>query len=106
MNQRTIQFHVKIPFAIHVEDDVFVSSCPPLDVVSQGETKEEALKNLAEATRLFIETCYQMGTLDQVLGELGFSKTEELSESADDDATLDVPLHLLVAQHHAENHAH
>ena len=33
----------------------FVALCPELDVVSQGYTVEEAIKNLKEATKLYIE---------------------------------------------------
>jgi len=33
----------------------FVALCPELDVVSQGYTIEESLKNLKEAVELFIE---------------------------------------------------
>ena len=33
----------------------FVALCPELDVVSQGYTIEEALKNLKEAVELYIE---------------------------------------------------
>ena len=33
----------------------FVALCPELDVVSQGHTIEEALKNLKEAVELYIE---------------------------------------------------
>lgn len=33
----------------------FVALCPELDVVSQGYTIEEALKNLKEACELYIE---------------------------------------------------
>lgn len=33
----------------------FVSLCPELDVVSQGYTIDEALKNLKEAVGLYIE---------------------------------------------------
>ena len=33
----------------------FVALCPELDVVSQGYTVEEALKNLKEAVELYIE---------------------------------------------------
>ncbi len=37
------------------ENDGFVSLCPELDVASQGDTVEEALKNLKEAVELFLE---------------------------------------------------
>ncbi len=33
----------------------FVALCPDLDVVSQGYTVEEAIKNLKEAVELYIE---------------------------------------------------
>ncbi len=33
----------------------YVALCPELDVVSQGHTIEEALKNLKEAIELYIE---------------------------------------------------
>lgn len=33
----------------------FVALCPELDVVSQGRTIEEALKNLEEASELYVE---------------------------------------------------
>jgi len=45
----------KYTAVIHEEDGGFVSLCPELDVASQGETVEEALKNLKEAVELFLE---------------------------------------------------
>lgn len=33
----------------------YVALCPEIDVVSQGHTIEEALKNLKEAVELYIE---------------------------------------------------
>ncbi len=41
---------------IEREDDGFVALCPELDVASQGETIEEARRNLQEAVELFLET--------------------------------------------------
>ena len=40
---------------IEGEGDGFVSLCPRLDVASQGETVEEARRNLKEALELFFE---------------------------------------------------
>ena len=37
------------------EGDGFVSLCPDLDIVSQGDTPEEARANLNEALELFFE---------------------------------------------------
>jgi predicted RNase H-like HicB family nuclease len=40
---------------IHKEDDWFVADCPEIGTVSQGNTLEEAIANLKEATELYIE---------------------------------------------------
>ena len=34
---------------------MYVALCPELDIASQGETVEEAKKNLTEAVELFLE---------------------------------------------------
>ena len=41
---------------IERESDGFVALCPELDVASQGDTVDEARKNLQEALELFFET--------------------------------------------------
>ena len=38
------------------EDDGYVALCPELDIASQGDSVEEAKRNLAEALELFFET--------------------------------------------------
>jgi len=40
---------------IHKEDDLFVAECPEIGTVSQGESIEEALANLKEATELYLD---------------------------------------------------
>jgi predicted RNase H-like HicB family nuclease len=40
---------------IEKEDDSYVALCPELDVASQGDSIEEAKKNLQEAIELFFE---------------------------------------------------
>jgi predicted RNase H-like HicB family nuclease len=41
---------------IEREGDGYVSLCPELDIASQGDSIEEARKNLQEAVELFFET--------------------------------------------------
>ncbi len=41
---------------IEKEDDGYVALCPEVDVASQGESIEEAKRNLREALELFFET--------------------------------------------------
>lgn len=40
---------------LHWEEDVYVAECPEVGTASQGETIEEALSNLREATELYLE---------------------------------------------------
>jgi predicted RNase H-like HicB family nuclease len=40
---------------IHREEDMYVAKCPEVGTVSQGKTIEESLKNLKEATELYLE---------------------------------------------------
>jgi predicted RNase H-like HicB family nuclease len=40
---------------IHREEDMYVAECPEVGTVSQGESVEEALANLREATELYLE---------------------------------------------------
>ena len=46
----------------------YVALCPELDIASQGETVEEARRNLIEAVQLFLETA------DQTEKDLRFHK--------------------------------
>ena len=39
------------------EDDMYIAECPEVGTVDQGSTIEEALANLKEATRLYLEEC-------------------------------------------------
>lgn len=40
---------------VHKEDNLYVAQCPEIGTASQGETIEEAVKNLQEATELYLE---------------------------------------------------
>ena len=46
----------KLTAIIEREGGGFVALCPELDVASQGDTIDEARKNLQEALELFFET--------------------------------------------------
>jgi len=48
--------HKQLTAIIERENDGYVSFCPELDIASQGETIEEARRNLKEALELFFET--------------------------------------------------
>ena len=40
---------------VHEEDNLYVAECPEVGTASQGPTIEEAVKNLQEATELYLE---------------------------------------------------
>ena len=42
--------------SIQKEDNFFIARCPDLNVTSQGETTEEAQKNIKEAIELYLES--------------------------------------------------
>jgi predicted RNase H-like HicB family nuclease len=65
-------FMVRLPFRLKKEGRAYVSWCPALDVSSTGDTAKEAEKNLIEALRLFIMSCYERGVLDRVFKDCGF----------------------------------
>jgi predicted RNase H-like HicB family nuclease len=65
-------FLLRLPFKVKKEGRAFISWCPALDVSSCGDTAREAEKNLRDAIRLFIMSCYERGVLDRVLKDCGF----------------------------------
>ena len=40
---------------IHKEEDMYVAECPDVGTVSQGKNIDESIKNLKEATELYLE---------------------------------------------------
>jgi predicted RNase H-like HicB family nuclease len=95
-------FNIQLPYAVKRNGVSHVAWCPALDVYSQGPSHRKAVANLADALRLFLMSCYERGTLDQVLRESGFrpaaptrrtSTKRAVSKGFD---TLMVPLPFLV----------
>ena len=40
---------------LHKEEDMYVAECPEVGTISQGDTIEEAINNLKEATELYLD---------------------------------------------------
>jgi hypothetical protein len=95
-------FNVQLPYAVKRNGVAHVARCPALDVYSQGPSQKKAVENLADALRLFLMSCYERGTLDQVLRESGFRpaslprRTSKKKAVSKDFHTLMVPLPFLV----------
>ena len=104
MQNDTVLFQVRLPIFHKLEGDWHIASCHVLDVHSQGHTKEEATKNIIEAIQLFIESCFERGTLERVLKDRGFKAASGYDKDIQNDEDfVDIPLPMLVkdAQTHA-----
>lgn len=55
------------------EGSQYVARANPLNVLTWGDTREEAEHALAEAVELFLETAQEMGTFEDILAECGYS---------------------------------
>jgi predicted RNase H-like HicB family nuclease len=60
------------------EGNMYVSYCPEFDIASCGETVDQAKKNLKEVILINLEEAQKMGTLDKLLEEAGFDKTQSI----------------------------
>ncbi len=58
------------------ENGRYVAICPDLNVSSFDDTPEAAETSLEEAVAAFLEGCEMLGTLNEVLGESGFTKVD------------------------------
>ena len=61
---------------IEREGDGYVALCPELDVASQGDTVEEARRNLQEAVELFLETASESEVEERFHPEVYVSRLE------------------------------
>ncbi len=92
-----VEFTVKVPINIKKKGNIFVSSCPVLDLFSQGATEKEAWDNIGETIRLFITTCFEQGTLDAVLKQCGFKPLKRRVKLPEDQKFITVPIPFSVA---------
>jgi predicted RNase H-like HicB family nuclease len=60
---------IELPVVIKKKGKTVIACCPILDVWTQGDTLDKAKKNIIEALRLFLLTCFEKGTLDAALRE-------------------------------------
>jgi predicted RNase H-like HicB family nuclease len=70
--QATIEAQFQLFGVMKKVNGWYVAHCPPLDITTQGQTEAEARKNLIEASELFVVSCFERGTFEQALRELGW----------------------------------
>lgn len=61
---------------IEREGDGYVALCPELDIASQGESVDEARRNLLEALELFFETAHPSEIEDRFRDEVYVTRLE------------------------------
>jgi len=98
MARATLTISAKLPYAVVKKGKWFISSCPILDVYSQGRTEKKAKENLVEALSLFFSSCFERNVLDEVLKECGFAAgtltTGKPASKVAAKNVIDVPLYL------------
>ena len=65
---------ISVKIEIFKEGDVYCALAPELTISSFGDTPEDAKNSVYEAIEAFVEECLEMGTLEEILEESGFSK--------------------------------
>lgn len=99
MLKQGIVMNVELPIKIVHRKRWYVASCPALDIVTQGGTADKAKDNLREALFLFLGSCLERGTLQQVLKDCGFEQVavpvKSISRHQDRREYINVPLELL-----------
>ncbi|MBW1729791.1 MAG: hypothetical protein JRH08_03785 [Deltaproteobacteria bacterium] len=105
----TVQFNARLPIKVRKRKNWYLASCPVFDVHSQGETERKAKKNLAEALSLFLISCFERGTLDQVLKDCGFKPAHPVTGPQKTvrpgEDYINVPLPFIVQRQLRECHA-
>ena len=85
-----------LPVVFLKEKRAFIAYSPALDLSTAGKTVNEAKQRFKEAAELFFEECHNMGTLNEVLKELGWEKKRSgwipPVTIATDSQTLKIPL--------------
>lgn len=63
--------YVVLTGLIEEDDGKYAASCKELDVVSSGETVEEAAHNLGDAVEAYLNAIEEMGLRDEIFEERG-----------------------------------
>ncbi len=66
--------NANLPVIFLKEKGQFVAYTPALDLSTAGKTLAQAERRFMEAAELFFEECHKMGTLNEVLRDLGWKK--------------------------------
>ena len=74
---KKVKLDINLEYFILKEGDVFAAYCPALNLATQGDTYKEACNAFDEALQIFIKEVMEMGTLNEVLQENGWVRTDK-----------------------------
>ena len=74
MEKTILEF--KLPVSILREGKKYVAYTPALDLSTSGKNYEEAKRRFNEIVNIFFEELIRKGTLEEVLGDLGWKKAQ------------------------------
>ena len=89
VEQKQICF-ILVTHKIIKENKSFYANCPELEISSQGDTVEEANKNLAEAVLCYLETIDELGIREEIFNQKNIV-LHKISEKADN-ASIEIPV--------------
>lgn len=75
--KKTVDIQLNVQVWKDKETDTYIAFVPQLDVASCGRTIDEARKNIRDAIEGFLESAQDMGTLQEILDEAGFTFEDE-----------------------------
>jgi len=73
---KKVNFQASLPVTFLREGNQFVAYTPALDLSTSGSTFEQVKKRFGEIVQIFFEECVSMGTLENVLLDLGWKKKD------------------------------
>ena len=69
-----VKFNLQLPVSVFKEGKDFVAYTPALDLSTSGKSYEEVKNRFNEVVSIFFEELVKKGTLNEVLGSLGWQK--------------------------------
>lgn len=71
------ELNISIPLSIFKENNRFVAYSYALDLSTSGESYEKVRKRFSEIVEIFFEEIVEKGTLNEVLGDLGWIRVQK-----------------------------
>lgn len=73
---KQVSFSTNIPVSFFKEGDTYIAHCPLLDLSTSAATFHKVQERFSEVVEIFFEELMEMGTLDEVLANLGWTKVQ------------------------------